>query len=196
VILAAVGTLLVACESGKSPGYSGGREVGNKEVANKEVTNKEGAPGVAAAQPAVQPKAAEPKAEGAGHAGGVEWRGSVEWHTWNDGLALAGKSGKPIFVLVYADWCPHCRTLGPIFAEPEMEALAKHFVMVRQNHDDDPAWLQPYKQYGSYVPRIFFFDPRGKLREDVTSGHPRYPYFYASEQPAFLKQSMRRVIGS
>ena len=89
------------------------------------------------------------------------------------------------------------RSLGPVFADPEIEALAKRFVMVRQNHDEEPPWLTPYNQkYGGYVPRIFFFDSSGKLREDITSGHPRYPYFYAAQEPAFLKKSMRRVVGS
>lgn len=100
-------------------------------------------------------------------------------------------------VVVYADWCPHCRALGPVFADPEIEKLSKQFVMVRQNHDDSPAWLEPYNQkFGGYVPRIFFFDKNGKMREDLTSGHPRYPYFYAAEQPEFLKRTMRQAVGS
>jgi len=127
----------------------------------------------------------------------VEWHGKIEWHTWSEGLVLARQQTKPIFLLVYADWCPHCRALGPVFADPEIDRLAKHFVMVRQNHDDEPAWLQPYNQkYGGYVPRIFFFDSNGKLREDITSGHPKFPFFYAAEQPEFLKQAMRRVTSS
>jgi thiol-disulfide isomerase/thioredoxin len=100
-------------------------------------------------------------------------------------------------VLVYADWCPHCRALGPVFSDPEIEALATHLVMVRQNHDEDPPWLQPYNEkYGGYVPRIFFFDSTGKIRDDLTSGHPRYPYFYAAEASDLLKRSMRRAISS
>lgn len=131
------------------------------------------------------------------HGQGVEWRGNIEWHTWADALPLASRQSKPIMLVVFADWCPHCRELGPVFADPEIEALAKRFVMVRQNHDDSPAWLEPYNEkYGGYVPRIFFFDSSGKMRDDLTSGHPRYPYFYAAEQPEFLKHTMRRAIGS
>jgi thiol:disulfide interchange protein len=140
--------------------------------------------------PAAPARPAEP-----GHA--VEWKGNVAWHTWSEGLSLAARESKPILVLVYADWCPHCRELSPVFADPEVEALAKRLVMVRQNHDDDPSWLQPYNQkYGGYVPRIFFFDSGGKIRDDLTSGHPRYPYFYAAEASDLLKRSMRRAIGS
>jgi thiol:disulfide interchange protein len=128
---------------------------------------------------------------------GVEWRGTIQWHQWSDAIGLANRASKPIMVVVYADWCPHCRALGPVFADPEIETLSKRFVMVRQNHDDSPPWLEPYNQkFGGYVPRIFFFDQNGKMREDLTSGHPRYPYFYAAEQPEFLKKSMRQAAGS
>lgn len=127
----------------------------------------------------------------------ISWHGNVAWHTWEEALPLARKESKPIFLLVYADWCPHCRALGSVFSDPEVAELSKRFVMVRQNHDDAPQWLEPYTQkYGGYVPRIFFFDPAGKLREDITSGHPRYPFFYAAEQPEFLKKAMRRVTSS
>ncbi|HVW29042.1 MAG TPA: thioredoxin family protein [Polyangiaceae bacterium] len=145
----------------------------------------------AAVAPTPEPSPSPPAAHG------VEWKGNVQWHTWEEGLSIAAKESKPILVLVYADWCPHCRALGPVFADPEVEALATHLVMVRQNHDEDPSWLQPYNQkYGGYVPRIFFFDSTGKIREDLTSGHPRYPFFYAAEASDLLKRSMRRAISS
>ncbi len=154
------------------------------------------APRAAAIAPSESPRPATPAAS-APPSNAVEWKGDIQWHTWSDGLALASHESKPMLVLVYADWCPHCRALGPVFSDPEIEALARKFVMVRQNNDDDPAWLAPYNQkYGGYVPRIFFFDSNGKMREDLTSGHPQYPYFYAAEQPEFLKNTMRRAIGS
>jgi thiol-disulfide isomerase/thioredoxin len=147
-------------------------------------------------EPAAAPEPANPANPAPAHKEGVEWKGNVGWRTWEEALPVAKREGKPILVLVYADWCPHCRTLAPAFGDPQVEALAKHFVMVRQNDDDDPAWLEPYKKYGGYVPRVFFFDSKGQLRDDITSGHPRYPFFYAAEHIDFLKQSMRRVMGS
>jgi thiol:disulfide interchange protein len=175
-----------ACQSGDAP--SAGKRTAPIPTA---------AAAVPAAVARVEEKAPAAPSQPAAPGHGVEWKGNVAWHTWSEGLSLAARESKPILVLVYADWCPHCRELSPVFADPEIEALAKRLVMVRQNHDDDPSWLQPYNQkYGGYVPRIFFFDSGGKIREDLTSGHPRYPYFYAAEASDLLKRSMRRAIGS
>lgn len=177
-----------ACEAGNSP--LGSRQ---REPAPAATTVQKPPSGVEAPAPAPDRGAAPRPA----NANGVEWHGSIEWHEWSDALGIASRTSKPIMVVVYADWCPHCRALGPVFADPDIENLSKRFVMVRQNHDDSPAWLEPYNQkFGGYVPRIFFFDQNGKMREGLTSGHPRYPYFYAAEQPEFLKRSMRQAIGS
>lgn len=181
-VLALALVALVSCRSGDGP--RGTRKITPEAHAAPALT---GAPAPAAAP---QPAAEHPS-------GGVDWHGNIAWHTWAEALPLAQRESKPIFLLVYADWCPHCRALGSVFSDPEIGELAKRFVMVRQNHDDAPAWLEPYTQkYGGYVPRIFFFDSNGKIREDITSGHPRYPFFYAAEQPEFLKKSMRRITSS
>lgn len=184
LVLAAL--LLAGCKAGDSP--SAGR-----------VAKAAPAAPSAARAPTVPVRPAEPSpaAEPApAPANAVAWKGNVQWHSWEEGSKLAAQQSKPIFLLLYADWCPHCRALGAVFADPEIEALSKRFVMVRQNHDENPSWMEPFKKYGGYVPRIFFLDSKGKMREEVTSGHPRYPYFYAAEAPDFLKQSMRRVIGT
>lgn len=187
---ALVSALLVAsaCEAGNSPLSSRQRA-----TAPAATTIPNPPSGAQAPTPATNHEGTQRPA----NANGVEWHGAIEWHEWSDALGIAGRTSKPIMVVVYADWCPHCRALGPVFADPEIEKLSKRLVMVRQNHDDSPSWLEPYNQkFGGYVPRIFFFDQNGKMREDLTSGHPRYPYFYAAEQPEFLKRSMRQAAGS
>lgn len=178
-------TALVACKSGNAP------------RANK-TTSAPPATAVATAQAAAPPAEAQPAqaAPAAPSKPHIEWPSNVVWRTWEEALPIAKRESKPILAVVYADWCPHCRTLAPAFAEPQVGALAKHFVLVRQNNDDDPAWLEPYKKFGGYVPRIFFFDSQGKMRDDITSQHPKYPFFYSGDHVDFLKQSMQRVIGS
>lgn len=169
---------LLGCRSGDPPG-------------------RESARGTAAAR---QPEAPAPTSRARSHDKETEeldWGGSVEWATYEEGLARARAESKPMMVVVYAEWCPKCRALAPVFARPDVAELTKKLVMVRQDHDEDPAWLKPYNdKYGGYVPRIFFFDSNGKVREDVTSGHPRYPFFYAAGHIEFLKRSMRTAIGS
>ncbi len=177
-----------SCEAGNSPLDS------RQHAQAPAATTVQRSPNGAQAPSPAANRAAQPQAA---NANGVQWHGSIEWHEWSDALGIASRTSKPIMVVVYADWCPHCRELGPVFADPDIETLSKKFVMVRQNHDDSPAWLEPYNQkFGGYVPRIFFFDQNGKMRENLTSGHPRYPYFYAAEQPEFLKRSMRQAVGS
>ena len=98
---------------------------------------------------------------------------------------------------MYADWCPHCRNLKAVFADPEIMKLSESMVMVRQNSEaDDAGWLSSrVGSYGSYVPRIFFLSPQGAVRPEITSTNPKYPYFYTPEGVALLKASMKRAAG-
>ena len=80
---------------------------------------------------------------------------------------------------------------GDVGGPPEVAALAKNLIMVRQNNDARPDWLQQYVALGTYVPRVFFFSPDGTLREDIKSDHPRFPYFYTPHGVDVLKRSMQ-----
>ncbi|MDB4972039.1 MAG: thioredoxin protein 12-like [Myxococcaceae bacterium] len=108
------------------------------------------------------------------------WGDVVAWRDWDAALRTAKAENKSVCVVVYADWCPRCKELAPVFAQPEVARAAADLIMVRQDQDERPTWLkQRLGSYGDYVPRIFFLDPNGRVREDLQSGHPRYPYFYA-----------------
>lgn len=109
----------------------------------------------------------------------IKWGSDVNWQTWDEGSKLAAKEGKPIVLVVYADWCPRCRELAPVFKTPEIVALTKDLVMVLQDSDAKPAWLkEKYGATGSYVPRILFLNADGTLRTDLTSGNGKYPFYY------------------
>jgi len=139
--------------------------------------------------PAVAPKTAPQPAEPAGDV--AIWPTSIDWTDYESGLAAAKKTNQPIFLIIYADWCPRCRTLAPALADPELVELSKSFVMIKQDQEAKPAWLEAYSSFGAYVPRIFFLKPDGAVREEINSGHLRYPHFFAANRIPAVKAAMR-----
>src|SRR5205823_2646934 len=67
------------------------------------------------------------------HAGGVAWR------AWNQGLAAAAGSGKPVIVDVYTDWCGWCKRMDrDTYGRAEVsDYVNRHFVMVRLNAESN-----------------------------------------------------------
>jgi thiol:disulfide interchange protein len=130
--------------------------------------------------PAQEERAAErPKPNATAHSA-MAWGDKITWHSWESAQAIAQSQSKPICVVVYAEWCARCKELAPIFSTQEVVSAAANLVMVHQDQDKPAPWLKDrLGEYGSYVPRVFFIAPNGDVREDLTSGHPRYPYFYA-----------------
>ena len=63
----------------------------------------------------------------------------VTWRAWNEGLAAAAGSGKPVIVDVYTDWCGWCKRMDrDTYARAEVsEYLNRHFVMVRLNAESN-----------------------------------------------------------
>lgn len=122
----------------------------------------------------------------------------VAWQTWDKGLERARTERKPVMLVVYTDWCPHCRDLGPVLARPEVVELSKRMVMISQDADERPTWLAERFDgpYGSYVPRVFFLTSEGAVREDLQGGNPKYPYFFAPQAPDQLVAAMRRALES
>jgi thioredoxin-related protein len=65
--------------------------------------------------------------------------GPVAWRGWNDGLAAAAGSRKPVIVDVYTDWCGWCKRMDrDVYARAEVsEYLNRTFVMVRLNAESN-----------------------------------------------------------
>ncbi len=135
------------------------------------------APEPASAEPAATPSAAARAPAKAEH---IAWTDTIAWRDGEAALRAAKAENKSVCVVVYADWCPRCKELAPVFATPALRSAAEGLIMVRQDQDAHAPWFeQRLGKYGDYVPRILFVDPNGDVREDLHSGHPRYPYFYA-----------------
>lgn len=124
----------------------------------------------------------------------VKWPSNIQWRGWEEGLAEARRDGKGIVLVVYADWCPRCRELAPVFEGARIGELSQRLVMIRQNADEAPAWLtQRFEQQGSYVPRVMVLDSTGALRPEISSGNPRFPYFYTPAGVKALELSLERA---
>lgn len=122
----------------------------------------------------------------------IAWSDAVTWRDWETALRMAKEENKSVCLVVYADWCPHCKELAPVFAQPAIASAAAGLIMVRQDQDADAPWLKErLGAYGDYVPRVLFLDPNGNVHEDLQSGHPRYPYFYAPMVTDRLLANMR-----
>ena len=65
-----------------------------------------------------------------------DWNdGAVAWKGHDDGFALAKKEQKPLLLIVYTEWCPHCGNYSKVFHDPKVVEKAKQFVMVRLDQD-------------------------------------------------------------
>ena len=67
--------------------------------------------------------------------------------------------------------------------------------MIKLDQAAKPAALGQFAQHGGYVPRVFFLNSDGSLNEAINSGHPRFPYFFASQSVGRLKAAMKTAAG-
>ncbi len=144
-----------------------------------------------------QPRAEVPAATAAAAPSGM-FSAGARWLSYEEGLKQARSTGKPLCVVVYAEWCARCRELDQMMRTPRFEELSQRFVMVRQDADQGADWLKapPFVEHGTYVPRVFFLSSEGALRTELKSPHPRFPYFYSAQQPEALEKTMRAALGN
>jgi thioredoxin-like negative regulator of GroEL len=129
------------------------------------------------------------------HAAGVAaaetWNAQqIDWQGYEAGLARAKAEGKPLCLVLYTNWCPHCRNYSHVFDDPKVVERAKGFVMVRANADEEPELAGKFAKDGGYVPRTFFLAPDGTLAEDIHAPRPKYRYFFDEHNPASLLGGM------
>jgi thiol-disulfide isomerase/thioredoxin len=132
------------------------------------------------------PKAEAPKAEVT----------EVAWKGYDEGLAEAKQSGKPVCLIFYTDWCPHCKNYLQVFHDPALVKLSQKFVMIHLNKDKEPTTSAKYAPDGDYIPRTFFLKPDGTLLDQVTEQRPQYKYFYDEHDPASVMRSMNAVLAT
>ena len=128
--------------------------------------------------------------------GGVEnWNDAqIKWLPYTDGVAAAKKSGKPICLVFYTTWCPHCANYSKVFSDPAVVKKAESFVMIRLDKDQNKELSKQFKPDGEYIPRTYFLSPDGKLEASLTAGRDQYKYFYDEQDPAGILAGMDRAL--
>jgi len=97
----------------------------------------------------------------------------VRWLDYDEGLQQAKLTGKPILLLLYADWCATCHAYKSVFYNPKIVSQAEQLIMVRVNIDQLPMIDAKYQLDGEYVPRTFSLDINGNI---IHSAQARQSY--------------------
>jgi thiol:disulfide interchange protein len=122
----------------------------------------------------------------------VDWNaGEITWWDYFDGLKQARIENKPVILIFYTDWCPHCHNYSREFHDPEVVQLAHRFVMIRVERDGNREISARHDVDGDYVPRTFFLGPDAELLPGFETKAPRYRYFLDEFSPEALRARMR-----
>jgi thioredoxin-like negative regulator of GroEL len=130
----------------------------------------------------------------AARAGG-DWNDQgIKWRTLDDALVEAKKSKKPICLIFYTEWCPHCANYSQVFHDPKVVEMSKHFVMVRVDNDKSQEVSKKYALDGSYIPRTYFLSPSGTVDADIHAPRDQFKFFYDEKNPDSVLTAMNTAL--
>jgi thiol:disulfide interchange protein len=120
-----------------------------------------------------------------------DWNDSaIEWRSYEEGLKVARADSKPVCLVFYTDWCPHCTKYSGVFHDKKVVEESKKFVMIRLNKDRHAEISAKYAVDGQYIPRTYFLSSDGELAEEITEQRPTYKYFYDTSSPVGFLRGM------
>ncbi len=129
------------------------------------------------------------------YAGAEDWNDKqIAWKSYDEGVAEAKKDKRPICLIFYTSWCPHCANYSKVFSDPKVVEKSKAFVMIRLDADKNPDLGKKYSPDGSYIPRTFFLSPGGELDPSLSEARAQYKYFYDEKDPASVLAGMDRAL--
>jgi len=122
---------------------------------------------------------------------GGDWNDQgIKWRTFDDGLAEAKKSKKPVLLIFYTEWCPHCANYSKLFHDPKVVEKSKQFVMIRIDNDKNQELSKKFAPDGSYIPRTYFLTSAGVLDPDIHAPREQYKYFFDERNPESVLAAM------
>jgi thiol-disulfide isomerase/thioredoxin len=118
----------------------------------------------------------------------------ISWAEYRPGLAAARAERKPVVLVFYTDWCPHCHNYSRLFYDPQLVRLSHRFLMIRVERDGNRDISAVYDIDGEYIPRTFFLAPTGEVLTDLASDDEEFRYFLDEHDPAQLIALMQRAL--
>jgi protein-disulfide reductase (glutathione) len=119
---------------------------------------------------------------------------NIKWMSYDDGLAAAKKDHKPICLIFFTTWCPHCKNYSSVFSDPQVVKKAQSFVMIRLDKDKNGEISKKYAPDGEYIPRTYFLSSDGTLDPSLSETRDQFKYFYNEKDPASLLAGMDRAL--
>ncbi len=122
---------------------------------------------------------------------GGNWNdANIDWNPYTEGLAAAKQQNKPVCLIFYTEWCPHCTNYSGVFHDPQVVTRAKDFVMIRIDKDKNTEISGKYAPDGQYIPRTYFLSSAGTLDPDIHAPREQFKYFYDEKNPASVLAAM------
>ena len=122
---------------------------------------------------------------------GGDWNdANVQWQPYEAGLAAAKKDKKPVLLIFFTEWCPHCTNYSKQFHDQKVIDQTKKFVVIRLDKDKNGELSKKYAPDGEYIPRTYFLSSDGTLDPALTAPRREYKYFYDEANSAQLLASM------
>jgi len=126
---------------------------------------------------------------------GGDWNdGQIKWQPYEEGLAAAKKDNKPVCMIFFTEWCPHCQNYSAVFHDPKVVEQSKKFVMIRLDKDKNAEISKKYAPDGEYIPRTYFLSSSGTLEPAIHAPRDQYQYFYDEKNPAGVLAGMDQAL--
>lgn len=88
--------------------------------------------------------------------------GGIRWYSYQDGLARAAETGRPIVIDFHADWCKWCKELDKkTFSDPRViQAMNERFVPVSVDTEADKQTAAAFQVRS--LPTMWFLTSEGE----------------------------------
>ena len=118
----------------------------------------------------------------------------IQWQPYEKGTAAAKEQKKPVCLIFYTEWCPHCANYSSVFQDPKVVEQAKQFVMIRVDKDKNAELSTKYAPDGEYIPRTYFLSSAGTLDPEIHAPRDQYKYFYDEKNPESVLAGMDQAL--